>query len=170
MTTIKIYDRDAETLMRIASEQGVTPSDLASAIFQDHFAGLENRLNAVAKDPAPATDLRMRESIAKGPLLTAKELAAHFNTTPSTIFSWYHDGTIPAEVAVGKVYRFDLERVSRALAEGASGPTIQARDLAERQSMMRMEVQALIAETDRERKNNRRRKGRDTFDPMIPTY
>jgi predicted site-specific integrase-resolvase len=36
-----------------------------------------------------------------------------------TVRDWFHAGLIPAEVAAGRVFRFDLERVREALAANA---------------------------------------------------
>ena len=53
-------------------------------------------------------------------LLTPKEVAAHFHTTSKTVLEWCHVGPIPAEVAEGRLYRFDLEKVKIALATRSS--------------------------------------------------
>ena len=171
MKTIRIYNEDAEVLNARATELGITPSDLAGMIFRDHFAGSgESGFNKSASDPEPPGNPRHHPVASKGPLLTPKELADHFKTTASTVLSWYHDGTIPAEVAVGKVYRFDLDRVSATLAYGASLPVVKAREQAEREARMRVDVVALMAETDRDRKAKRRGNGDSTPGPMVPTY
>jgi len=52
-------------------------------------------------------------------LLTPEELAGRYAVKKSTILGWFRQGKIPAEVAVGKVYRFDPERVAEALREAA---------------------------------------------------
>lgn len=115
MKVIKIYDEDAETLDYTAAALGVTGSDLASMIFSEHFAkGGEGDIPETPRKQEPPS-VRSAQDAASSPLMTPKELAEHFRTTPSTILSWYHDGTIPAEVAEGKVYRFDLRKVSTAL-------------------------------------------------------
>lgn len=50
---------------------------------------------------------------------TPKEVAREFAVTSKTVLEWFHNGIIPAEVAVGKVFRFDLDRVRAALAKHA---------------------------------------------------
>jgi predicted site-specific integrase-resolvase len=50
-------------------------------------------------------------------LLTPEDLAGRYVVAKSTILEWFHAGLIPAEVAVGKIYRFDGERVAAALRE-----------------------------------------------------
>jgi predicted site-specific integrase-resolvase len=47
---------------------------------------------------------------------TPRELAEHFSTTVPTVLSWYHTGDIPAVVAIGRIYRFDIPSVEAALA------------------------------------------------------
>ncbi|MEO7099435.1 MAG: hypothetical protein ABI162_08745 [Luteolibacter sp.] len=47
------------------------------------------------------------------------ELADHFNTSVPTVLSWYHTGKIPAVVASGRIFRFDIEAVEAALADSA---------------------------------------------------
>lgn len=57
-------------------------------------------------------------------LVTPEELAARYAVAKSTVLDWFHQGKISAEVAVGKVYRFDAEKVAadlRAEAEGKRG-------------------------------------------------
>lgn len=49
-------------------------------------------------------------------LMTPAEVADLFSVQKHTVRGWFHDGVIPAEVAVGRVYRFDLARVREALA------------------------------------------------------
>lgn len=49
------------------------------------------------------------------PLLTPEELAAHYKVKPKTIRTWHLQGKIPAEVATGRILRFDGERVAEAL-------------------------------------------------------
>lgn len=44
-------------------------------------------------------------------IVTAKELASMIGISMSKILTWYHEGVIPAEVAEGRVYRFDPEKV-----------------------------------------------------------
>ena len=48
-------------------------------------------------------------------LPTPKELASSCGTSVATVLDWYHQGRIPAEVAEGAVYRFELEAVNQAL-------------------------------------------------------
>jgi excisionase family DNA binding protein len=52
-------------------------------------------------------------------LLTPEELAGRYAVAKSTILEWFRQGRIPAEVAVGKVIRFDPERVAEALRDAA---------------------------------------------------
>lgn len=52
-------------------------------------------------------------------LATAEEMAEHYGVARSTFLAWFHEGKISAEVAVGKVYRFDPERVAADLREAA---------------------------------------------------
>lgn len=54
--------------------------------------------------------------VATAETITPKQLAAHFKTTVPTVLDWYHKGWIPAVVAVGRIYRFDLDEVKAALA------------------------------------------------------
>ena len=51
---------------------------------------------------------------------TPSQGAAEFETTTPTFLSWYHKGIIPAEVATGRVFRFDLDRCAEALREHAA--------------------------------------------------
>ena len=48
--------------------------------------------------------------------LTPRELATELKTSIPTALQWYHDGIIPAVVAIGRTYRFDLVEVRQALA------------------------------------------------------
>ena len=52
-------------------------------------------------------------------LMTPEELAGRYAVAKSTILEWFRQGKIPAEVAIGKTYRFDPERVAAALREAA---------------------------------------------------
>ena len=52
-------------------------------------------------------------------LFTAGEIAQKLKTSSKTILEWFHSGLIPAEVAEGQIYRFDLAKVRAALAERA---------------------------------------------------
>jgi len=54
------------------------------------------------------------------PLLSPKQLAAKLGTTNKTILEWYHAGIIPAEVALGKIYRFDEPKIRAVLAKLAA--------------------------------------------------
>lgn len=46
---------------------------------------------------------------------TPRQLAAHKQTSVPTVLTWYRKGIIPATVAEGKVFRFDLDAVDAAL-------------------------------------------------------
>lgn len=48
-------------------------------------------------------------------LTTPRELSAKYGVAVSTFMAWYHAGIFPAEVAVGKVYRFDADQVEAGL-------------------------------------------------------
>ena len=48
-------------------------------------------------------------------LATPRELAAKYGVALSTFLGWHHAGIFPAEVAVGKVYRFDPDQVETGL-------------------------------------------------------
>jgi excisionase family DNA binding protein len=52
-------------------------------------------------------------------LLTPEEIGEVYQVTGRTVRDWFHAGLIPAEVAVGRVMRFDLEKVKDALAANA---------------------------------------------------
>jgi predicted site-specific integrase-resolvase len=52
-------------------------------------------------------------------LLNPKQLSATLCVSSVTILSWYHARIIPAEIAEGRIYKFDLEKVRSALAERA---------------------------------------------------
>lgn len=49
--------------------------------------------------------------------VTTAELAAHFNVSPVTIMGMMKSGEIPANtyLRLGRVYRFDLEKIEQAL-------------------------------------------------------
>jgi excisionase family DNA binding protein len=49
--------------------------------------------------------------------LTPRQLADRLSTSKATVMSWHHAGIIPAVVAVGRIYRFDINEVEAALAE-----------------------------------------------------
>ena len=53
-------------------------------------------------------------------LLTPAQLAAKLGTTRTTIQEWFHSGKIPAEIAEGYYYRYDLQKVRAALAARAA--------------------------------------------------
>ncbi len=62
-------------------------------------------------------------------LKTPKELAEIYKVSSVTILQWYHSGEIPAEVAVGKTFRFDGKKVADALAKkAAKAPKVLPRD------------------------------------------
>ena len=48
-------------------------------------------------------------------LLSPDELAVRYQVTGATIRKWFREGKIPAEVAMGRVLRFDPEQVADAL-------------------------------------------------------
>lgn len=52
-------------------------------------------------------------------LLTPEEVGELFQVSGRTVRDWFHAGKIPAEVAVGRIYRFSLRRVREALAADA---------------------------------------------------
>lgn len=71
---------------------------------------------------ATTTAKRARESATALPDdsdLTPSELAAKKKTTVPTILAWYRKGIIPATVAEGRVYRFNLAAVNKALEDRA---------------------------------------------------
>lgn len=51
--------------------------------------------------------------------MSASETAKAIGTTSGNIMAWYRAGIIPAEVAEGKVFRFDVEKVRMILAKRA---------------------------------------------------
>lgn len=51
---------------------------------------------------------------------TPKQGAEEFQVTVPTFMGWYHERKIPAVVAVGRIYRFDLDEVEKALAVDAA--------------------------------------------------
>lgn len=53
-------------------------------------------------------------------LLRPKELGEKIGVRSVTILEWYHAGKIPAEVAEGRIYLFNLSNVLAALAKRAS--------------------------------------------------
>lgn len=52
-------------------------------------------------------------------LWTPSMLAARWQMSKDAVLDLYHRGAIPAEIAEGKVYRFDLAKVEAALAKRA---------------------------------------------------
>jgi excisionase family DNA binding protein len=52
-------------------------------------------------------------------LMTAEQIGRALGTTKKTVFEWYHEGKIPAEIAEGRTYRFDLDAVKSALKKRA---------------------------------------------------
>lgn len=46
---------------------------------------------------------------------TPKEIAAILKCTPQTVLNYHRAGIIPAEVSVGRIIRFDREKVMAAL-------------------------------------------------------
>jgi excisionase family DNA binding protein len=52
---------------------------------------------------------------------TARQVADRYGVTVPTVFNWLRAGIIPAKVAVGRVYRFDLEEVEAALQRRSIG-------------------------------------------------
>ena len=57
--------------------------------------------------------------VAEAKLLTPEEVGEVYQVSGRTVRDWFHAGLIPAEVAAGRVFRFDLERVRDALAANA---------------------------------------------------
>jgi len=56
--------------------------------------------------------------------VTARQIAARYGVTKPTVFNWLNAGVIPAKVAVGRIFRFDLDEVDAALAR-RSGTTLR---------------------------------------------
>jgi len=56
---------------------------------------------------------------AVAPWLSPKQLAAKLGVSPPTVVNWVHQGIIPAEVATGRIWRFDEQKVFAALKEQA---------------------------------------------------
>lgn len=54
-------------------------------------------------------------------LNTPAEEAKACRVTKPTLLDWYHRGIIPAEIAVGRVIRFDHEAVLKALKDNRGG-------------------------------------------------
>ena len=55
--------------------------------------------------------------------VSATQVANRYSVTVDTVFNWLRAGIIPAKVAVGRVYRFDLEEVQVALERHAAERT-----------------------------------------------
>jgi len=53
-------------------------------------------------------------------LLDPRELGDHFGVKSQTVLEWFHAGKIPARVALGRTYRFELHEVTQALAQEAA--------------------------------------------------
>jgi len=53
------------------------------------------------------------------PPLSATQIGKHLGLSYQGVLSLYKKGAIPAEVAEGRLYRFDLAKVRQALAERA---------------------------------------------------
>ena len=53
-------------------------------------------------------------------LKSTAEIAADYNVQRQTVLEWYHNGIIPAKVAVGKTFRFDPSAVAKALEKHAA--------------------------------------------------
>ena len=51
---------------------------------------------------------------------TPRQVAERFAVTVPTVFNWLRAGLIPAKIAVGRIYRFDLAEVDAALASARS--------------------------------------------------
>lgn len=53
--------------------------------------------------------------------VNATEMGAILGITAKTVVDWHKAGKIPAEVAEGRLYRFDAEKVKAALRQRATG-------------------------------------------------
>jgi excisionase family DNA binding protein len=51
---------------------------------------------------------------------TPRQVAERYAVTVPTVFGWLRAGIIPAKVAIGRIYRFDLAEVDAALARHRS--------------------------------------------------
>jgi excisionase family DNA binding protein len=65
------------------------------------------------------------------PLLSPDELAVRYQVTGKTIRRWWHEGRIPAAVAVGRTLRFDPEEVAEALRSDANSASAKKHHLLE---------------------------------------
>ena len=52
--------------------------------------------------------------------VTARQIAVRYGVTKPTVFNWLNAGIIPAKVAVGRIFRFDLDEVDAALKRRSS--------------------------------------------------
>jgi predicted site-specific integrase-resolvase len=52
---------------------------------------------------------------------TPRQLADRYAVTVPTVFNWFRAGIIPARIAVGRIYRFDLNEVEEALRRCSAG-------------------------------------------------
>jgi excisionase family DNA binding protein len=52
---------------------------------------------------------------------TPRQVATRYAVTVPTVFNWLHAGIISAKVAVGRIYRFDLDEVDAALKRHSAG-------------------------------------------------
>jgi excisionase family DNA binding protein len=59
--------------------------------------------------------------------VTTRQIAAHYGVTKPTVFNWLRAGIIPAKVAVGRIYRFDLDEVDHALKSRSCVSTFSSR-------------------------------------------
>jgi hypothetical protein len=57
--------------------------------------------------------------LARSNFVTPEQLAKIYAVSSAQVLVWYHSRIIPAEVAEGRVYRFDSAKVARALAKRA---------------------------------------------------
>jgi len=55
--------------------------------------------------------------------LNASGIAKAIGVTHKTVIALYEKGIIPAEIAEGRLYRFDLAKVRKALADRAAAKT-----------------------------------------------
>jgi excisionase family DNA binding protein len=51
---------------------------------------------------------------------TPRQVAERYAVTVPTVLGWHRAGIIPAKVAIGRIYRFDLAEVDAALARHRS--------------------------------------------------
>ena len=74
---------------------------------------------AATMAPEPAAGALGAAVPADDALRTPGEMAAIYKVQKSTFLQWFHAGRIPAEVAIGKILRFDAGKVAKALAKQA---------------------------------------------------